>query len=144
MGAVLDHLAAPEQPLDRGMHAEFRLEVLNLDLLPRQVFRRDDESEGDGRFVRVQESATAEAHRRLPGVHERGAFLLAEAESVLNRFRRKFDRFLDSDGDFSWNQGNGRTRSEEHTSELQSQSNLVCRLLLEKKNNVGYSVVDTL
>src|SRR2546430_12762904 len=27
----------------------------------------------------------------------------------------------------------GRERSEEHTSELQSQSNLVCRLLLEKK-----------
>src|SRR5688572_32369882 len=26
-------------------------------------------------------------------------------------------------------------RSEEHTSELQSQSNLVCRLLLEKKNH---------
>src|SRR2546430_5187355 len=29
----------------------------------------------------------------------------------------------------------GNLRSEEHTSELQSQSNLVCRLLLEKKNN---------
>src|SRR2546430_13185425 len=29
-----------------------------------------------------------------------------------------------------------RRRSEEHTSELQSQSNLVCRLLLEKKNNL--------
>src|SRR2546427_3908127 len=29
--------------------------------------------------------------------------------------------------------GNGSSRSEEHTSELQSQSNLVCRLLLEKK-----------
>src|SRR2546430_8698512 len=28
-------------------------------------------------------------------------------------------------------------RSEEHTSELQSQSNLVCRLLLEKKNTFG-------
>src|SRR2546430_3897052 len=28
----------------------------------------------------------------------------------------------------------GKRRSEEHTSELQSQSNLVCRLLLEKKN----------
>src|SRR2546430_12359931 len=27
-------------------------------------------------------------------------------------------------------------RSEEHTSELQSQSNLVCRLLLEKKNTL--------
>src|SRR2546430_8943728 len=29
--------------------------------------------------------------------------------------------------------GSHPTRSEEHTSELQSQSNLVCRLLLEKK-----------
>src|SRR4051812_49597928 len=29
----------------------------------------------------------------------------------------------------------GRTRSEEHTSELQSHVNLVCRLLLEKKKN---------
>src|SRR2546430_11901681 len=28
-----------------------------------------------------------------------------------------------------------RLRSEEHTSELQSQSNIVCRLLLEKKKN---------
>src|SRR2546427_6365402 len=31
--------------------------------------------------------------------------------------------------------GRGHYRSEEHTSELQSQSNLVCRLLLEKKKN---------
>src|SRR5256885_8462496 len=30
-------------------------------------------------------------------------------------------------------------RSEEHTSELQSPCNLVCRLLLEKKNHVGYA-----
>src|SRR5688572_32441575 len=30
-------------------------------------------------------------------------------------------------------------RSEEHTSELQSQSNLVCRLLLEKKNKTDNS-----
>src|SRR2546430_11963900 len=30
-------------------------------------------------------------------------------------------------------------RSEEHTSELQSQSNLVCRLLLEKKKQIEYS-----
>src|SRR2546430_12554383 len=29
-------------------------------------------------------------------------------------------------------------RSEEHTSELQSQSNLVCRLLLEKKKKTDY------
>src|SRR2546430_10662791 len=32
--------------------------------------------------------------------------------------------------------GERECRSEEHTSELQSQSNLVCRLLLEKKKNI--------
>src|SRR5205085_3638937 len=31
----------------------------------------------------------------------------------------------------------GPARSEEHTSELQSQSNLVCRLLLEKKKKIN-------
>src|SRR2546427_5607488 len=35
--------------------------------------------------------------------------------------------------------GDRADRSEEHTSELQSQSNLVCRLLLEKKKNEGYN-----
>src|SRR2546430_13431011 len=34
-------------------------------------------------------------------------------------------------------------RSEEHTSELQSQSNLVCRLLLEKKNKAVLSYLLT-
>src|SRR2546427_9375081 len=34
-------------------------------------------------------------------------------------------------------------RSEEHTSELQSQSNLVCRLLLEKKNTIDSSKEST-
>src|SRR2546421_6466068 len=31
----------------------------------------------------------------------------------------------------------GEDRSEEHTSELQSRSDLVCRLLLEKKKNIN-------
>src|SRR2546430_9656426 len=35
---------------------------------------------------------------------------------------------------FNCEKGYRIKRSEEHTSELQSQSNLVCRLLLEKKN----------
>src|SRR5256885_9477218 len=35
----------------------------------------------------------------------------------------------------------GRQRSEEHTSELQSPCNLVCRLLLEKKKKRGTSVM---
>src|SRR5690606_41890469 len=32
-----------------------------------------------------------------------------------------------------------RRRSEEHTSELQSRENLVCRLLLEKKKKINYT-----
>src|SRR5688572_32724537 len=43
-------------------------------------------------------------------------------------FFRKRRRIADSQ------LSNDQVRSEEHTSELQSQSNLVCRLLLEKKN----------
>src|SRR2546430_3785665 len=42
------------------------------------------------------------------------------------------ERLLDAP--FPWSKlRQGKGRSEEHTSELQSQSNLVCRLLLEKK-----------
>src|SRR5688572_30936530 len=46
-----------------------------------------------------------------------------------DRRDRREDRWDARDG--SWDPA----RSEEHTSELQSQSNLVCRLLLEKKKN---------
>src|SRR5260370_7603881 len=35
-------------------------------------------------------------------------------------------------------------RSEEHTSELQSHLNLVCRLLLEKKNHPSFSTITLL
>src|SRR5688572_32586559 len=47
-------------------------------------------------------------------------------EGVPLRGREQVDRRL----------GVGVPRSEEHTSELQSQSNLVCRLLLEKKKQL--------
>src|SRR2546430_11647369 len=39
-----------------------------------------------------------------------------------------------------WRGGQAWARSEEHTSELQSQSNLVCRLLLEKKKKIIYDL----
>src|SRR6266481_5003897 len=38
--------------------------------------------------------------------------------------------------------GTGQPRSEEHTSELQSQFHLVCRLLLEKKKKIDYNNLD--
>src|SRR2546427_3531501 len=37
--------------------------------------------------------------------------------------------------------GAHHVRSEEHTSELQSQSNLVCRLLLEKKKKIHIQLI---
>src|SRR2546430_11231252 len=39
------------------------------------------------------------------------------------------------EGPVAFRKSRRKERSEEHTSELQSQSNLVCRLLLEKKKN---------
>src|SRR5215204_7796183 len=53
------------------------------------------------------------------------------SSSVVRRFQVSWDRVegsgvSDRDGD----------RSEEHTSELQSHSDLVCRLLLEKKKKI--------
>src|SRR5690606_41350259 len=42
---------------------------------------------------------------------------------------------LDGQGVSAYWEETGKVRSEEHTSELQSRENLVCRLLLEKKKN---------
>src|SRR5688572_31301719 len=59
------------------------------------------------------------------------------------RVREKFANWFFQDGmNEIWDEfvernehKTAQVRSEEHTSELQSQSNLVCRLLLEKKKN---------
>src|SRR2546430_15312603 len=53
---------------------------------------------------------------------------LAAGTAPRRRLRRADVRHREPAG-----RGHRRPRSEEHTSELQSQSNLVCRLLLEKK-----------
>src|SRR2546430_12378207 len=49
-------------------------------------------------------------------------------------------RFLHVDPEIALKKANAKFRSEEHTSELQSQSNLVCRLLLEKKKNPSHTL----
>src|SRR2546427_1698643 len=51
-------------------------------------------------------------------------FALGKALEDAGEFASSFEHYQ---------RGNALHRSEEHTSELQSQSNLVCRLLLEKK-----------
>src|SRR5690625_5665830 len=56
---------------------------------------------------------------------------LHDREALLAREQQR--RFLDSEGWIAWS-GPAISRSEEHTSELQSRGHLVCRLMLEKKN----------
>src|SRR5690554_7423309 len=50
-------------------------------------------------------------------------------------FRHGAKACLQSDSWSSWRGFESHWRSEEHTSELQSRPHLVCRLLLEKKND---------
>src|SRR2546430_9948128 len=61
------------------------------------------------------------SERKIGEARARAETLVREAERDADNRRKTAD--LDA------------KRSEEHTSELQSQSNLVCRLLLEKKKN---------
>src|SRR5688572_32763149 len=56
------------------------------------------------------------------------------AGMILNLSYVGAERYEQADSLFSGPGTEPMNRSEEHTSELQSQSNLVCRLLLEKKN----------
>src|SRR5256885_8586054 len=53
--------------------------------------------------------------------------------SALARIRRSLAAYIQQSA--ASLETKGKMRSEEHTSELQSPCNLVCRLLLEKKNN---------
>src|SRR2546430_12415464 len=62
------------------------------------------------------------------GLRERGRLQRAAVQARVPREPRDDDVVC----------AHGSVRSEEHTSELQSQSNLVCRLLLEKKKKIRY------
>src|SRR5688572_32450051 len=66
--------------------------------------------------------------RSLPGA-ARGGFRAGSAAGRLKRDAGDYAPY----GAVVLEPYHRRSRSEEHTSELQSQSNLVCRLLLEKK-----------
>src|SRR5437867_2842116 len=61
-----------------------------------------------------------------------GLFVKNDRGDVYERFRRRLMFPI-------WNE-RGKTRSEEHTSELQSPYDLVCRLLLEKKKQINLSL----
>src|SRR2546430_8874554 len=65
-----------------------------------------------------------------------GAPLPAGADGVI----RQEDTEPLPDGRVAVRNDRDNRRSEEHTSELQSQSNLVCRLLLEKKKKQTHNI----
>src|SRR2546427_9099617 len=76
---------------------------------------------------------TLSLHDALPISLDRGgAPVLGKQRTV--HVDASLRRHIQDDG--GQNPAEGR-RSEEHTSELQSQSNRVCRLLLEKKKNTS-------
>src|SRR5690606_41989826 len=65
---------------------------------------------------------------RLPKVARTAGHLLGRAQRYVSDVKTDIQREIDLDE-------MNKLRSEEHTSELQSRENLVCRLLLEKKKN---------
>src|SRR5690242_1513234 len=91
------------------------------------------------------ESRRPVSGRSVLGIYEkfsiaRGRILVFETNAPLQRAvrlprgrSRSDPALLDQDHCFDIAQRHTRHRSEEHTSELQSHVNLVCRLLLEKK-----------
>src|SRR3989441_5844311 len=93
-------------------------------------FIRAHSPQAKGRIERLwgtlQDRLTSELRLRGISTLEGGNAFLPE---FLADFTRRFAR-PPADATPAW-----RPRSEEHTSELQSPAYLVCRLLLEKKNN---------
>src|SRR2546430_13679542 len=61
---------------------------------------------------------------------------LFRSRSASRRARRQLAAYVPG----FFESGPYNSRSEEHTSELQSQSNLVCRLLLEKKKEQAFAL----
>src|SRR5438093_12440737 len=78
---------------------------------------------------------TLSLHDALPILDKADGGQILVGESVFERLQQR-QRYMDNFKGFSDEDKHGKTfrlRSEEHTSELQSLTNLVCRLLLEKK-----------
>src|SRR5256886_8749075 len=95
------------------------------------IERALDDTEAGFIFVNVIEFDQTWGHRNdVPGFHEG----LQQLDAWIPRLeaRIKGDDLIILTADHG-NDPTTPSRSEEHTSELQSQSNLVCRLLLEKK-----------
>src|SRR5690606_26896595 len=96
------------------------------------------------RALEALSSIDVQLHKRhdlLPNILKLAERFMAHERDLLTRVtelrqeaRRPYDA-TDSEAVRRHLEAERGLRSEEHTSELQSRENLVCRLLLEKKNN---------
>src|SRR2546430_11632486 len=93
-------------------------------LFPYTTLFRSDKIPTD--YIRKQTLVNAERYI-TPDLKEYETQVLNAEERMIEIETRLFEQICK------------QIRSEEHTSELQSQSNLVCRLLLEKKKNTHSS-----
>src|SRR5690606_41715549 len=78
-------------------------------------------------------SVTSQSYRKSQSDGHRSRFFTTIHGSLVNNHAMVSVHSLEPGSDFGKRYA-FQPRSEEHTSELQSRENLVCRLLLEKKN----------
>src|SRR2546430_14107682 len=117
-----EHILAPGKLLRRAIEA---------DRLP-SVILSGPPGTGKTTLAHIIADMTHAKFVRLSGVESNVAEMRRALAAATNRIRtsgQKTILFIDEIHHFN------KARSEEHTFELQSQSNLVCRLLLEKKKH---------
>src|SRR5256885_11045156 len=90
-------------------------------------------------YTTLFRSASAHLSSAIPRLRPQRVFLTAVGEAG-RRFCAVFQDAQMALGRFLWRKQAAHDRSEEHTSELQSPCNLVCRLLLDKKKQHGLCV----
>src|SRR5699024_11436074 len=97
-------------------------------IAPGKTFRVDSDATHSPMFHQVEGLWIAEdiSFADLKGVYTHFLRSFYESDDLVVRFRPSFFPFTEPSAEID--------RSEEHTSELQSRFDLVCRLLLEKKN----------
>src|SRR5256886_1562892 len=142
----------PARGLERIRHADRVLLHLHHDALdpPAQVAIEDERRDGDAKARHGADQGLGDAARERARIAHAARFDGVEgADDSGDRAEQSQERRDSGDGaerikealELVHHVAPGvletlHQRSEEHTSELQSQSNLVCRLLLEKKKNI--------
>src|SRR5690606_30446471 len=125
-------IARLESP-DRGV-----MEVFGEDVLRTQRRRTSKAYRSDVQMVFQDPFGSLNPTQRIEHVLARSLRLHGKAKPDL---RAQLVELVESVGLPAEVLGSFPHRSEEHTSELQSRENLVCRLLLEKKKKKGTSTV---